>query len=454
MKTKFKKLSPKEETKLTKEEAIKYYEQKQEYYRKAPINNFYVTLVNSLRGYDKVKGPKGLIKVAEKRRDFEIVYLNDLEVPEEGYIVATNHKSFEDVPSLVEVVPEAFHWLSANDVKFSLEINFFFKLLGAVSFSRAKKNEKEWALEHFSKIVAKKRNKGAIFPEAVNNFVDPNLLYPFWPGIIDAAKNTNKPILPVATYNRDGKFYVKYGKPYTVNVWENRDYAAKKLEEYIATLLQEIKETFPTLSREELVSTHTPPNLSGAFTYNPEYERQFVYRRKNPYSVEGEREVHYDEAFANLVHLITYAEFIGNLYRGKVDKIEILQPRDKKDCFYIKGRLEIYAKTESFKINEEINTSLIEEIMNFAHKNNIEVVCHPCIEPFPTISKEVDSKDLNYPEYENYDIVEERNKLKKKLIEQRSALLEEDTNVYDKPTQLIKRLIVNSDDDVSAKSKL
>ena len=287
MNHKIKRLSAAEEALLTKEELAKYYEEIVSYYKKAPINLLYLAFVKLIR--------KALVKMAAKMGDYEIVYLNDLEVPEGGCIIATNHKGFNDLPILLEAVEEPFFVLAASDVPMPLMLRIIFKLLGAITLDRANKEEKEEALERASKISARGYTV-AYYPEAVNNFMGTALLYHFWPGIIDNAKNANKPILPIATFDKDGKVYVRYGKPYKVNPWDNREIAASMLRDEIASLLWDIWEIFPPITREEAVRTYQAPGLTvGKLTFNPEYESQFIYRPKNPYSPDNERELTMDE---------------------------------------------------------------------------------------------------------------------------------------------------------------
>jgi len=287
MNKKFQLLSVQDETLLTKEDAIKYYEEKVCYYKKAPINLAYLMFVRIIR--------KPLIKIASKTSDYELVYLNKLDAPENGYIIATNHKGFNDLPILLEAVQVPFHFLAANDVPMPINIKIIFKLLGAIPFSRKNKKEKQWGLDRLSKICARGFH-GAVYPEAVNNFTDSLPLYPFWSGIIDIAKNSGKPILPVVTHDVENKVYVKYGKPVKIDVWENRDDAAMTLRDTMATLLWEIWETFPVVSREDVIAAYIPPNLTrGDITFIPEYETQYVYRPVNPHSPDGERIVTWEE---------------------------------------------------------------------------------------------------------------------------------------------------------------
>jgi len=284
MKLRIKILSVREEAKLSDDELISYYERKRTYYKNAPVNNFYLGFVKAIR--------KILIKVAAKTKNYELVYLNDSDYPKDGCIIATNHKGFNDLPILLEAVPESFHFFAANDVPMPTGIKFLFMLLGAISFDRNNKDEKQWGLDRMSKICAR-GHFGAIYPEAVNNFKESLPLFHFWPGVIDIAKNSGKPILPIATFDTEKTVYVKYGKLFEVNACDDRNNAAADLRDIVTTLLWDIWETFPTITRNEAIETYVKPNLVGAITYRTEYEMQFVYRPVNPHSPTGEREISY-----------------------------------------------------------------------------------------------------------------------------------------------------------------
>ena len=276
MSKKFKLLSVAEEAKLTDEELVKYYEDKVKYYKNKPVNRVYLGFAKAIR--------KGLVKTAAKMSDYEIVYLNALEVPENGYIVATNHKGFNDIPMLVQIIGETCHILMANDVPMPPKTKILLFLLGSIMFSRAKKEDRRSALDRASKLSAK-GYVTAYYPESVNNFTESLLLYPFWPGVIDNAKNSNKPILPIATQEVGSNVYVSFGKPFVVKPDDDRLAAAAALRDEIATLLWEILEMFPIMTREDAIRSYQPPNFVGDdITFVPEYESQYIYRHNNPYS--------------------------------------------------------------------------------------------------------------------------------------------------------------------------
>ena len=292
MRKKFEFLSKQEEAALSKEQLIEYYRKVQDYYKTAPLNKTYLNFVKSFRGK--------LLEEAAKMKDFEIVYLNDVEVPEGGYILATNHKGFNDIPALLEIMgkDEPINILMATDNPFPLKTKILLFLMGAIKFSRSDKREKEKGFERASAMGAQ-GYLPAYYPEAVNNFTDSTPLYHFWRGYIRNAKNSNLPIIQIATFDRDGKMYVMCGKPFHVNAYDNEDIAATILRDEMFSMLWEMKQRFPEITREQAMAEYEPRNLTkDGLTFRPEYEEQFLYRPVTPYSPTGERELTEDEVYS------------------------------------------------------------------------------------------------------------------------------------------------------------
>ena len=300
---KFNFLTREDEVKLSKDELAGYYQKVQTYYKAKPVNKIYQKFVKLMR--------PTILKEATKMRDFDIVYLNDIEVPIDGYILATNHKGFNDIPALLEIMGanEPINILMATDNPLPMKTKILLFLMGAIKFSRLNKKEKESALDTAS-ALGTQGFLPTYYPEAVNNFTDSKPLYHFWRGYIRNAKNSNLPILQVATFDRDNKMYVMCGKPFKVNVCDNEDIVATILRDEMFSMLWEIKQLFPQITREQAIAEYQPRCLTkDGLTFNPEYEEQFIYRPVNPYSPTKERELSEKE----VLRIITN----GNMEQGK-----------------------------------------------------------------------------------------------------------------------------------------
>jgi len=287
---KFDFLSRKDESKLSQDELIEYYAKVQAFYKAMPISRVYQKFVKAMRPM--------LLKEAAKMMDFEIVYLNDIKVPEKGYILATNHKGFNDIPALLEIMGEnePINILMATDNPMPLKTRILLFLMGAIKLSRLDKTEKKNALDKASALGAQ-GYLPAYYPEAVNNFTDSTPLYHFWRGFVRNAKNSNLPIVQIATFDKDDKMYVMCGKPFRVNVYDNEDIIATILRDEMFSMLWEIKQIFPQITRKQALAEYEPRCLTkDGLTFRPEYEEQFLYRPVNPYSPTSEKELTEKEA--------------------------------------------------------------------------------------------------------------------------------------------------------------
>jgi 1-acyl-sn-glycerol-3-phosphate acyltransferase len=299
MKPKFKMLSHEEEAALTREELIKYYQQKRAYFRKCRVNTFDIVLAKIFRRF--------ILRKARELVTNEIIYLNDIEAPTEGgYIIAPNHWGAGDLPlMIIAFEKEMFFPLAAIDANFDLTTKILFKLLAATKVDRTSNRSKQWASDYQSRLGARGYNL-AYWGEATWNRTASKPVHHLWPGAVIASKNTGLPIIPIATQEINGKIYIKSAKPYIVNPWDDVEEKSKEIRDIIAEMVFEMWGMFNeipnTISRNEAIAYHQErlANIKDPAYVNPEYEQQFIFRLKNPYSPTGERELNYDEAFAHL----------------------------------------------------------------------------------------------------------------------------------------------------------
>jgi len=234
----FKVLTPKEETALSREELILYYKQKNEFYRNLPVKKSDIIVGRIFRGLIEI--------IAKMMINQEVVFLNDIKVPEEGCIIAANHWGETDIPYVIysfagekNLKREMLYPLGSSDVNYDLKSKLNIKMLGATVLNRLVKQTKQQAQEHQTKLVA--RGLSVVYwAEGVWNFTDSMPVNPFWPGIAYCAKNSAKPVLPFAIVEIDGVIYIKAGRPIVINPWEDINLATKKIEDKVAELVCEI----------------------------------------------------------------------------------------------------------------------------------------------------------------------------------------------------------------------
>ena len=116
-------------------------------------------------------------------------------------------------------------------------------LLGTLWVDRKSKPEKKQVVKKIIDLL----NKGAdfvIFPEGTWNLTPSKPMLPLYWGIIDIARKSGKPIIPLVLEYTSDKCYVAFGKPMTINATDKKSVKSQELNDKFATMKWKIWERF------------------------------------------------------------------------------------------------------------------------------------------------------------------------------------------------------------------
>ena len=98
-----------------------------------------------------------------------------------------------------------------------------------------------------------------IFPEAVWNMSENQLVRKLYPGVYRIAALSGAPVIPISTMMYGDKFYVSRGKALYLSQLNQHD-AIQELRDCLATLKWEIMEKYGSSTREDLLQGQEPAN--------------------------------------------------------------------------------------------------------------------------------------------------------------------------------------------------
>lgn len=292
----FKVLSYQEEQLLTKEELIDYYKNLREY----ALNR---KLTNTTRGATTIaphlKEPTNKIAAALTRamtnKNVGWVVEGQENIPDGTIILAHTHQGILDNFVWIPEVKQhclLLHGQEVNKFLILVQLNtglVFVKKEDKVNNHNAKLDMIKLLLEGHSI---------SYFPEGTWNLSPNKLHLPLSFGVIDIAKKTGVPIIPVAheyTYDTSKeketitKIYSKFGKPIYVNINDNLLDKLHEYEEAISTLKYELIEAKGINQRSDITNYEYINFLKGCYKnlklgkLNLEKERRNIYGAKDDF---------------------------------------------------------------------------------------------------------------------------------------------------------------------------
>lgn len=124
----------------------------------------------------------------------------------------------------------------------------FFLLNGVVYVDRKNKKNKKKSLQKMLKILQRGKSL-LICPEGTWNLTPNKPMIPLNWGIVELAKQTGVPIIPLILEYQSDCCYAKYGEPIYISKEMDKQMGIEQLEETMATLKWEIWEMFPVQRR-------------------------------------------------------------------------------------------------------------------------------------------------------------------------------------------------------------
>lgn len=190
-----------------------------------------------------------LLKAMPGRRDFPIEILNDMPQVQKNKIFAINHSCVLDGPVSSEVIKEHFYLLVGKQ-RLELLDRIFFFLNGVVYVDRKSRKNKKKSFKKMLKIL--QHGKSLLMcPEGTWNLTPSKPMLPLNWGIIDLAKQTRVPIVPLILEYYPDCCYAKYGEPIYINEEMSKQEGIEILEEVMATLKWNIWEMFSVQKRTD-----------------------------------------------------------------------------------------------------------------------------------------------------------------------------------------------------------
>lgn len=224
-----------------------------------------------------------LLKAMPGRRDFPIRELNGMPEVQGNKLFAINHSCVLDAPVSSEVIKEHCYLLVGKQ---SLEIldRIFFYLNGVVYVDRKSKKNKKKSVQRMLKILGEGKSL-LIYPEGTWNLTPSKPMLPLNWGIIDLAKQTGVPIIPLIMEYHPDCCYAKYGDPIFISEEVSKREGIERLEEAMATLKWDIWEMFPVQKRSEEMKEEFEQMMRQRVAaypkFNFEYEMSVVRGREN-----------------------------------------------------------------------------------------------------------------------------------------------------------------------------
>lgn len=152
-----------------------------------------------------------LLKAVKGRIYFPIEILNSMPKIEGNKLIAINHSCVLDAPVSSLVIKDHFYFLVGKQSLEPID-RIFFRLNGVVYVDRKSKKNKKKSLQKMLKIL--RGGKSLLMcPEGTWNLTPSKPMLPLNWGIIDLAKQTGVPIIPLILEYHPDCCYAKYGAP-------------------------------------------------------------------------------------------------------------------------------------------------------------------------------------------------------------------------------------------------
>lgn len=233
----FVKLSHEEVDQMSNEQKIEYYKNLKDYYLDLPFDQ--------IKNNKTEKNYKRLSKVGLFVYDKFVkptVFNRELVPDDNGLMFISNHNNYYDQFPIISAIGDhrPIHFLTATKM-LNMKRGAIYLKTGAVSIDREDKDDRDFAKDQVSKILAHGGNV-FIFPEGRTNRGE-DFLLPFHPGAAAIAQSCGCKIVPVAVtdnYDRKkGEPCVRFGEPFKVLPTDNVLDATIKMQEIIGQLKQE-----------------------------------------------------------------------------------------------------------------------------------------------------------------------------------------------------------------------
>ncbi len=193
-----------------------------------------------------------LLRIIKLQKTHVLVYKN--EKPNvENAIWAVSHYCCHDFPYTSEAIGKRA-WVLVGKQRLDFASFLGFVLNGVVWVDRKSRDSKKLAAKRLIELLQRGQDI-IMFPEGTWNMSQSLPMMPLYWGIIDIARKSKRPIVPVVLDYDQDKCYVKFGKELYVAPSDDKSEKISELRDSMATLKWDIWTDKPITSRSRLSYT-------------------------------------------------------------------------------------------------------------------------------------------------------------------------------------------------------
>lgn len=219
-----------------------------------------------------------LLRLMKQQRRHELHMLNPHPQVVGNAVYAINHSCRYDMPYAAEAIRRHTYVLVGRQ-RLNVVDRIALFLNGAIYVDRKSRPDKTIAKNKMKELVLHGKNL-CIFPEGTWNLTPSKPMLPLYWGIIDIARETKRPIIPLILEYEKEDCYIKWGEPLYVTETDTKQKKIEQLSDEMASLKWDIWEMLPSLLREELDGTEWEKEKCRRLAECPkadyEYERSVI----------------------------------------------------------------------------------------------------------------------------------------------------------------------------------
>ena len=178
------------------------------------------------------------------------LYNDEIKSMQSPKIIVMNHSNVHDFPVINKALKHHSIVLSEKDNLKGIN-GIVINMNGCIPVDRKDKTSRKQSNEELKNIL-KQGKDVLVMVEGVWNLTPHIPILPFSWGIIDTAKETNAPILPVILEYEKKECYVNIGSLIDINLFQSKKDAYIYLRDIMATLRWNLWELFGTFNKDEI----------------------------------------------------------------------------------------------------------------------------------------------------------------------------------------------------------
>ena len=218
-----------------------------------------------------------LIRIVKKQRKHDLIIIND-NPGIDNAIYAISHFCCHDFPYASEVIRKRT-WVLVGKQRLDIASLVGFLLNGVIWVDRKSKKSKQSAAKKLANLL-KCGEDISVYPEGTWNMSQSLPILPLYWGIIDIAKESRRPIIPLVLEYEKDKCYARFGSPIWIKANDDKKQKIDELRDQMATLKWDIWQKKPIIHREDFLFETWKKELNYRLAeyppLNEEYEKSIV----------------------------------------------------------------------------------------------------------------------------------------------------------------------------------